>query len=167
MGEIEGGPQVTCGDIQDRLPERATGRMAEAEVVAVDRHLAACEECREVFETVRLLGPTRPVVPAGLEDRILAALGTEAPEETRPPHRWWIPGPGWGLAAAAVLALAIGLPVFAPSEPEEAVETAALALADEGVGEVWLDDDLMVAGAPALSELSDEALQALLQEFER
>ena len=40
-------------------------------------------------------------------------------------------------------------------------------MADEEVGRVWLDDDLMVAGAPAVSELSDEALRRLLEELER
>lgn len=179
-----GGGTVNCGEIQDLLPDRAADRLASVDAVRIDDHLASCGECRELFETVRGLWTTRPAVPDDLEARILAAVReavvretatapttapssgaapSAAPSPSRP--RWRL-SPAWALAAAAVLALAVGLPVVAPSDPEPEAEVGALALAEEGVGEVWLDDDLMVAGAPAFSELSDEALRTLLEEFE-
>ena len=155
-----GGGTVNCGEIQDLLSDRAADRLASVDAVRIDDHLASCGECRELFETVRGLWTTRPAVPDDLEAR---AAPSAAPSPSRP--RWRL-SPAWALAAAAVLALAVGLPVVAPSDPEPEAEVGALALAEEGVGEVWLDDDLMVAGAPAFSELSDEALRTLLEEFE-
>lgn len=178
---------MNCGEIQDLLPDRAGDRLASAQVAEVDEHLATCENCRELFEAVRGLGTTRPAIPDDLEARILAAVRSavadEAPMAVSPatapspstapppavttPRSRWPLSPAWGLAAAAVLALAVGLPLVAPSDPELESELGALALAEEGVGQVWLDDDLMVAGAPAVSELSDEALRTLLEEFQR
>jgi hypothetical protein len=67
---------------------------------------------------------------------------------------------------AAVLALAVGVPVVLSSRDDAPESAGVLALADGEAG-LWFDDDLMVAGAPALSELSDEALAELLEELER
>jgi anti-sigma factor RsiW len=190
---------MNCGEIQDRLPDRAAGRLGAEALAEVDGHLTTCSECREVYEAVRSLEMTRPDVPAGLEARIVAAVRSAMAEDTagpsleggvpasfdtsaRPgagpgsqegakgfpaPRSRWRLTPAWGLAAAAVLALAIGLPVISPADPDPDTEVGALALAEERVGEVWLDDDLMIAGAPAVSELSDEALLTLLEELER
>lgn len=160
---------VSCSEIQDRLPERAAGRLEPARSSEVDQHLRHCSECREAFETVRLLTATRPPVPSDLEARILAAVrdASVATASGAPRRRWLDSHHRWGWAAAAVLALAVGLPVLSTMQSGDGDEIGALALAEEEVGGVWLDDDLMVAGAPAVSELSDEALRQLLEEFER
>lgn len=160
---------MSCGEIQDLLPDRAAGRLEPTRVEAIDGHLADCPDCSAVFEAVRGLAATRPTVPAGLEARILAAVRNAGADEVvlAPTRRRWRFTPVWGLAAAAVLALAIGLPVVSNSDSGEDPEVGVLALAEEGVAGVWLDDDLMIAGAPAVSELSDEALATLLEELER
>jgi hypothetical protein len=169
MDDSGGGSNVNCGEIQDRLPERAAGSLAESVAVEVDHHLATCEECREAFEMVRWLRATPPEVPPHLEARILAAVRVPADPGVAPPlgGGWLDRTPPWGWAAAAVLALAIGLPLVSTMDRGNDPEIGVLVMADEEVGRVWLDDDLMVAGAPALSELSDEALRQLLEELER
>lgn len=170
MDDSRTGSNVTCGTTQDRLPDRAAGRLKGTEAAEVDRHLADCPECREAFETVEWLRAGRPEVPPELEGRILAALEAARagrPAAPTPPRGWFDSKPPWGWAAAAVLALAIGIPLVSTMEPVEEEGAGALVVAEEGVGGVWLDDDLMVAGAPAVSELSDEALRQLLEEFER
>jgi anti-sigma factor RsiW len=177
MDESLRGLDFNCGTTQDRLPDRAAGRLEPSEAAEVDRHLAACPDCRAAFETVGWLRARRPGVPADLEGRILEAVRSaregsagparEGPAGPAPSRGWFDSKPPWGWAAAAVLALAIGIPLLSTIEPAEEPETAALVMADEGVGRVWLDDDLMVAGAPAVSELSDEALRRLLEELER
>jgi anti-sigma factor RsiW len=169
MDDSGGGRDVTCGEIQDRLPSRAAGRLAEASAGEVDQHLARCEECREAFETVQWLRATTPEVPPRLESRILAAVRVAAdPVVSRPPPRGGLNSRlRWGWAAAAVLALAVGLPLVSTFDRAPDTEMGALVMADEEVARVWLEDDLMIAGAPAVSELSDDALRQLLEELER
>ncbi|MEJ2541135.1 MAG: zf-HC2 domain-containing protein [Gemmatimonadota bacterium] len=171
-----GAVEMTCGEIQDRLPDHVAGTLSPDRTVAVERHLGRCRECRDVFDTVRLLAATRPGVPAGLEDRIRDAVrhahaptgvgADRGPGPAAPKRRGFRIVPAWGWAAAAGLALALGLRLAAP-DPGVEPETYVLALSEEDVGGLWLDEDLMVAGAPALSELTDEALQQLLEEMER
>jgi predicted anti-sigma-YlaC factor YlaD len=169
MDDPGGGLNVTCGEIQDRLPDRASGRLAEALAGEVDQHLATCGECREAFETVQWLRATKPEVPPRLESRILAAVRVAAdPVVPRPAPRGGLASRlRWGWAAAAVLALAVGLPLVSTLDRGTDTEIGALVMSDEEVARVWLDDDLMVAGAPAVSELSDDALRQLLEELER
>ncbi len=75
---------MSCGEIQDRLPDRAAGRLESTTEVEIDRHLAGCAECRELFAVVRSLEGTRPAVPAGLEARILADVRGAAAERAAP-----------------------------------------------------------------------------------
>ena len=166
---------MTCAEVLDRLPERAAGRLSAVEERRVDRHLEGCAECRESLATVTLLAASRPAVPEGLEARIRAAVREAAasPEPMTSPSsggsaRSWTPWlrPAWALPMAAVLALAVGVPVVLSSRDDAPESEGFLALAD-GETALWFDDDLMVAGAPALSELSDEALAELLEELER
>lgn len=164
---------MTCAEVLDRLPDRAAGRLSAGDEAVVDRHLEGCGECRESLTTLTLLVSSRPAVPEGLEARIRAAVREAAarPEPVagsagrrargRTP---WL-RPVWALPVAAVLALAVGIPV-ALSLADGPEPAGVLALAD-GESGLWFDDDLMVAGAPALSELSDDALAELLEELER
>lgn len=160
---------MSCDEVQDRLPDRAVGRLAEAVAGEVDEHLATCGECREAFETVQWLRATTPEVPPRLESRILAAVRVAAdPVVPRPaPQGRSDSRLRWGWAAAAVLALAVGLPLVSTLDRGGDTQIEALVMSEDEVPRVWLDDDLMVAGAPAVSELSDEALRQLLEEFGR
>ncbi|NJD17819.1 MAG: zf-HC2 domain-containing protein [Gemmatimonadetes bacterium] len=145
-----------CGVIRESLPALIGGRLAEADAIRVSAHLEACLDCRKEGELLRLLYATRPVVPAGLAPRIEAA--TRAPRR-RASHPWW------GLAAASVAAVALGIGVISretPS-PEESDLPGIVAGAEEA--KLWVADDGLVAGAPAREGLTDEDLLMLLEEM--
>jgi hypothetical protein len=105
------------------------------------------------MELVRLLHATRVEAPAGLLDRIARdAVG-------RRPTRTW-----WGISAAAIAALALGIGVVSNDASAPGAEVPVFVREAEE-GEIWLSDDGLVAGAPALDDLSDEALLELLDEL--
>jgi hypothetical protein len=90
-----------------------------------------------------------------LADRVVVAVQRPRPRATRP---WW------GLSAAAVAALAIGIGVN--SERNALGSVSGLDLASEfEEGELWLSDDGLLAGAPEFDALTDEALLELLEEL--
>jgi anti-sigma factor RsiW len=144
-----------CGQVRDLIPDLAAGRVTSADAGALTTHLGGCAECRAELELVRVLRAGRPDVPAGLAHRVVTTV--------RRDRRASGPRPWWGLTAAAVAALALGIgvstrPSGAPVDvPGYAYET------DEGV--VWSSDDGLLAGAPMIDELTDEALEQLLVEL--
>ncbi len=147
--------ETSCASVKEVLPELVDGTLREADVAAVERHLVACADCRSELELVRLLRRSRPAVPSGLAPRIQGAVRLRRDALTRP---WW------GLAAAVIAALAVGIGVVAerdgrtqPSVPAYASESAE--------SDVWVSGDGLVAGAPVLNGLSDQALQELLKEM--
>ena len=102
-----------------------------------------------------VLFATRPVPPAGLSGRIQDAVRYDKRSVRRP----WC-----GLTAAAVAALALGIG-FAGDDPsftDPIVPEYAYEMEEQGL---WLADDGLVAGAPSLEELTDEALAQLLEEL--
>ena len=76
-----------------------------------------------------------------------------------------LPGsrPWWGLTAAAVAALALGIGMSS-EQSQPVVEVPGFAYEAEE-GDVWLSEDGLVAGGPMFDGLSDEALVALLDEI--
>lgn len=166
-----------CATIQDQLPDLAAGRLGKAARAGVEVHLRGCAACSEAFETLSLLAAAPVAAPAGLEERIQAAVRSESAAargadplaDARPSpgrarlgqRRRWM-APAWGLAAAAAVALLMGRTLLpsADSEPD------LLAMAD-GELPVLLEDDAMVAGALVLDGLSDDDLALLLEELER
>ena len=145
-----------CGVIRETLPDLIGGRLAGADATRVSAHLEACPDCREEAELLRLLHATRPVVPAGLARRI---EGATRAGRRRASHRWW------GLAAASVAAVALGIGVVSRETPslDEADLPGIVAGAEEA--RLWVADDGLVAGAPALEGLTDEDLLMLLEEM--
>src|SRR3954471_9336895 len=95
----------------------------DIERAAFDRHLASCESCRgeidEFRETAaRLADSTWSAPPPGLRTEVLAAIGRtrQAPASSGAARRPMRSGPRrWiaGVAAALVLAAAVGTVVFA------------------------------------------------------
>jgi hypothetical protein len=82
-------------------------------------HVAGCPSCAEVVAAVEqartrltLLG--EPELPAGLHDRLAAAVGAEAARAGRPARRpaWYRRPAAWGAAAAAVLLAALAVPLL-------------------------------------------------------
>jgi hypothetical protein len=92
-------------------------------------------------------------VPAGLLERVTRDVPSRRAE------RAW-----WGLTAAAVAALALGIGIVSDRTPDPTQAAPAFAREAEE-GEIWLSDDGLVAGAPALDDLTDEALLQLLEDL--
>jgi hypothetical protein len=85
----------------------------------VAAHVAGCPSCAEVVAAVEqargrlaLLG--EPELPAGLHERLAAAVGTEAARTGRPARRpaWYRRPATWGAAAAALLLAALVVPLL-------------------------------------------------------
>ena len=147
--------EVECGRVRELIPDYVSATLAASERARVDAHVRACGECRAELELANLLYASRPAVPAALLGRIQRA--TKA-DRRAPAHTWW------GVSAAAIAALALGIGITSNGAPEPSAEVPSYAYEAEE-GEIWVSDDGLVAGAPALDELSDEALLQLLDEL--
>jgi hypothetical protein len=168
-----------CEEMRDLLPELAAGTLASERGRPVREHLSSCADCRAEFEILRNLraellqeGPVPPGLEGRIQARVREELGAALMEGTRPDVldiravRRRRRMPTWALSAAAMLVLALGTGVlwdrFGQDGPLDSLEVAS----QDPAPEAWLWDDGMVAGAPVLDGLSDEDLEALLQEFE-
>jgi anti-sigma factor RsiW len=85
----------------------------------VEAHLAGCRSCTQVVAAVehargRLALLAEPELPAGLHDRLAAALDAEAarPLPARARRVWYRRPAAWGAAAAAVLLVALAVPLL-------------------------------------------------------
>jgi predicted anti-sigma-YlaC factor YlaD len=147
-----------CETVRDRIPDFVRGCLHEADTALVRAHLEECADCRMEAALVGRLYEARPVEPEGLARRIEEAV-------RRGRRSLW--SPWWGLAAASVAALALGIGVISREAPvEEGGEVPAYVASAEEVS-LWPGDDGLIAGVPTLDDLSDEALQTLLDELER
>ena len=147
-----------CEMARERIPDLVAGRLSQDEAARVEAHLPSCGECAAEAELVSLLYETRSEPPQGLASRIQGAArisGFRGGAGVRP---WW------GLAAAAVAALALGIGVMTDRGTDLGLEIPAYVAAAEDVG-LWASDDGLIAGAPALDDLSEEALLTLLEEM--
>ena len=143
-----------CGHVRELIPDAVVGVLGAT--ADVEAHAATCAECSAEFELARVLYATRPTVPTGLLERIER---TAAAERRSPPrtHAWW------GISAAAIAALALGIGITSDQSTDLTTEVPVAYEAAEG--EIWVSDDGLLAGAPALDDLSDEALLQLLDEL--
>lgn len=145
-----------CEMIRESLPDFVGGRLPPADATPVQAHLSGCEDCREEAALLGLLFSARPAAPAELPRRI---EGSARGARSRVYHPWW------GVAAASVAAVALGIGVVSrDTPPAEDVEVPGI-VAGVGEASIWVADDGLVAGAPALEGLSDEALLMLLEEM--
>jgi predicted anti-sigma-YlaC factor YlaD len=143
-----------CENARDRIPDWVAGALGRGEREALDGHFAECGECRAERDLVALLAEGRPVAPAGMAVSI---------EESVRGRRRSVANPWWGLAAASVAAVALGIGIASDAASPLPEVPAYVAVIGESAG--WLSDDGFVAGAPALGDLSDEALLTLLEEM--
>ena len=97
---------MTCGAIREAIPDYVANRLDAAALAAAEDHVGACDECASELELVQALYASRPRVPGGLSARVRAAIGRDRASMQRP---WW------GLTAAAVVAVALGIGIV--SEP--------------------------------------------------
>lgn len=148
--------EKSCESAREAMADFVANRLVGADVESVERHVEACADCRAELELAQMLYAARPRVPGGLERRVVAALRGERAAWQRP---WW------GLSAAAIVAVALGIGIVSePTRPGADAEVPGYAYEVEE-GSIWSSDDGLVAGAPSLEALSDEALQLLLDEL--
>lgn len=145
--------ELRCETVQERIPDLVAGFLDEQEAHRLRAHAEACAECGDMLSVVALLRSSRGVAPAGLAQRIEGSVRFRRRSVARP---WW------GLAAAAVAALALGIGVT--SEPGATPEVPAF-VAEAAGAPVWFAEDGVIAGAPTFGDLTDEALQTLLEEM--
>lgn len=147
--------ETECGRIRELIPDRVNGALTAVERAQLDAHVRVCAECRSELELAGVLFASRPAVPSALLGRIERAARAD---RRTPAHTWW------GVSAAAIAALALGIGITSNEAPEQGAEVPGYAYEAEE-GEIWVSDDGLVAGAPAIEELSDEALLQLLDEL--
>ena len=168
-----------CEGIKDLLADVAAGTLSPEEEGPVQDHLLSCGDCRAELDLLRELrtGMAQELtVPVGLESRVQARvreeLGEFLAEGVRsnviqvgagPRRRLF---PTWALSAAAVAVLAMGTGIIWNRVGSDGVTDPLAVASQEPLPEAWLWDDGMVAGAPVFDDLSDEDLEALLEEFE-
>ena len=148
---------TVCADLADRLPDWVAGRLPADQARQVAEHVGTCADCAAQAATVHAVLAARAPVPADLAARTLAALRNAEPIPGRWTRRWT----SWAGSAAAVLVLAVGTFVLRAGDTGEPLDPGPVAV-DESV---WIADDGIVAGAPVLDELSEDALAALLEEM--
>jgi hypothetical protein len=147
----------TCGTMRELIPDVVGGRLPRAQAETVERHVAACAECAGELRVARMILASRRDAPSGLLERLLATVGAHRPRTATPAGSWW------GVAAAAVAALALGIGI--QSDPSvQPVEVPGYAYEVEE-GDIWLSDDGLLAGAPLFDDLSDDVLMQLLDEL--
>lgn len=146
-----------CERIRAVLPDWVRGELDAAEAEAVAVHVTDCAECRAEADLLRLLAAAPPAVPAGLADRIRTEVARDRPAAVAGGRPWW------GLAAAAVAAVALGIGVTSGGGPSDV--SVPVYASDAATGEAWLSGDGEIAGAPALGDLSDDELMALLDDL--
>ena len=144
-----------CEWIRELIPDYAAGRLTDDEIALAGLHFADCNECRDELDLVHLVFSSRAMEPEGLAVKINAAVHSRRVTG----HRQW-----WGAAAAAVALLAIGLNVILDRSGPGDLPLAESEFEIESEN-LWLTDDALIAGAPMLGGLSDEALTQLLEEL--
>ena len=147
--------RTKCEWIRELIPDYAAGRLTDDEIALAGLHFADCNECRDELDLVHLVFSSRAMEPEGLAIKINAAVHSRRVTG----HRQW-----WGAAAAAVALLAIGLNVILDRSGPGDLPLAESEFEIESEN-LWLTDDALIAGAPMLGGLSDEALTQLLEEL--
>jgi len=101
--------ECTNGEMRDLLPELVSGRLSAEMQLAVEAHVAECEECAEELTLLRALRPALMRGPVVDAQRIAAAVRAQVPASARSGSsgasaRWSTPR-RLAIAAAALLAV--------------------------------------------------------------
>jgi len=163
---------MTDHSVRDLLPELAAGRLDDEAARRVEAHVEDCPECAAELDVLWALDGARPVVPAGLEDRVRAAVHEEMRQAAapvirlEPRRRSWIWSPWVAAAAAAVVAVLGGTLVLGGGDEPLPAETEILALETEAPYGSLPGTSGDLAGVAMLDDLSEEELEQLLVELE-
>ena len=163
------------GDIRDRLADWAAGRLGAQEARAVSDAVEGDPELKAEAAVVQRLVAGRSRVPDGLEARILAAVEADgevaaaaATQQAGTGGPFWSRRqagvPRWALAAAASAVLAFGTLEIIRRTTVASLPDAFMVTLEESPSP-WVSDDGLMAGAPVLAGLTDEALANLLEEL--
>jgi Putative zinc-finger len=144
--------ECTNGEMRDLLPELVSGRLSAEMQLAVEAHVAECEECAEELTLLRALRPALlrgPVVDA---QRIAAAVRAQLPASARSGSsgssaRWSTPR-RLAIAAAALLAVSAAGYVVATRGRSAAPEIAVVHTVDPYTNDSS-HQQVIVAPAPA------------------
>lgn len=147
---------VDCAPIRELLPLALAGTLSRQEEAGVDAHLARCEECRAEHRFLRRLVEARPRAPGSLAPGVMRSLDAGIPRRGQQGFLTW------GLSAAAVVVLALGIGALW-DRMQAPDPTWSLAL--DAPAESWGQEDWMVAGGALLDGVSEETLLALLEEM--
>jgi anti-sigma factor RsiW len=155
---------VSCGNVQDLLPEHARGVLEPALAASLDAHLESCGACSTESALVSLLARHPAMPTTALEARIIGAVRTAPARRPQP----WIARHA-ALAAALAGALLTGGLWLRQVTPDPAAERQPqVSLVEEAVlngALTWITEPVL-SGGPALHELSMDELEALLMELE-
>jgi hypothetical protein len=152
-----------CEQMRDLVPLLIRGQLLPHEAAATEQHLESCGDCREEMALVRAVAAAVPVVPGGLEARVVLAVRRPRPRSSWSPSR---------LAMAATLAAAVlgGRLVFdrwaSPPTPEP--NGGAIVFDDNFspvMGWAVAQDPLLQSGS-SLTLLSAEELELILAELD-
>jgi len=115
--------ECTNGEMRDLLPELVSGRLSAEMQLAVEAHVAECEECVEELTLLRALRPALMRGPVVDAQRIAAAVRAQVPESARrgssgSSARWSTP---WRLAIAAAALLAVSAVGYVVATRERSV----------------------------------------------
>ncbi len=133
---------MICDEISELLPAYQDGELAPERQENVERHLAQCPTCRQVLKELKLVESALDELP-GLKPS--ESFTDEVLKKTSvlKKRRMFLAERAWACAAAAVVAIAVGLwvVVIAPGEPSKRfVELPNLDLLEDeeylGLGEL-------------------------------
>jgi anti-sigma factor RsiW len=106
---------MSCRNVVSRLNAYLDGELSGRDRERVEQHLGECGRCREALERLRAVAdalaqlPTPPAVREGFANRVLARVRLRAEPQPVVVQLWRSFSPARRVAAAAVLALGIGL----------------------------------------------------------
>lgn len=144
-----------CGTVRELIPDFVGSRLSSPDFEVVERHVLDCAECSAELELAQVILAGRPSAPPELLERLLRSVSSS---RQRPARTWW------GVSAAAIAALALGIGMSSDPSREAPVDVPGYAYEVEE-GDIWLSDDGLMAGAPLFDGLSDDALLQLLDEL--
>ena len=95
------------------------GRLNEAERAGLDRHLAACADCRGRVDELRgVMGVLGEWQAAGPSPRFDAALRARLAEEPASAPPWYALRPAYAAGLAAVAVVILGVYLWPPTAPD-------------------------------------------------
>ena len=125
---------MNCENALELMNRELDGALTEAESAALRAHLDACPDCRETWRQLHeldaLLRESELEPPAALHEGVMREIRQE---QTRKPHRAWVPAAAIAAAAALVLVEQIFAQTGAKTPDEAAAQQAAELAAETGL----------------------------------